>query len=234
MPARGQEAPNVQVLNGVLQLDDPALPGWITVRVKGDGPVDVTIVVIREVPGAIPRIGPGCRELTVTRTIDTATYVIRCEDAQGVIFEGSPGRDVVSMLTNLSVTALLRGGNDTFTSAAPKGVLVDGGSGNDSIRVGTGSRTGPARAVLAQLFGGEGKDRLVAGRTPARLIGGADGDVLVGGSARDICDGGSGNDRILGGRGNDTLLGGSGRDVLVGGSGLDNIVGGAGRDRVRQ
>ena len=53
---------------------------------------------------------------------------------------------------------------------------------------------------------------------------------LYGGDGRDKLYGGRGNDYLSGGAGNDTLFGDEGDDILIGGPGDDNIHGGAGDD----
>jgi Ca2+-binding RTX toxin-like protein len=62
--------------------------------------------------------------------------------------------------------------------------------------------------VSAELYGGEGHDRLQGGGGHDILIGGAGNDLLIGGDGRDLLIGGAGSDRILGNAQDDILIAG--------------------------
>jgi Ca2+-binding RTX toxin-like protein len=149
--------------------------------------------------------------------------VIECPGAPALLYFGTFKRDNVSVRSDLSLVAQLGGGADKLTSQAPTGV-VNGGRGNDTIKVGTGNRQGDPRARGAVLIGGAGRDLLVAGKGD---------DTCSGGSGGDTIRAGGGNDRLNGDGGDDRLFGGRGRDNLNGGPGTDRGDGGLGRDLVR-
>jgi len=119
-------------------------------------------------------------------------------------------------------------------------IVVDGGRGNDDIRVevdvparligGDGDDILVGSAAADHLEGGNGHDILEGGGGDDRLEGGAGDDFLDGGGGADRLFGQAGNDTLTGGDGDDTLLGGRGDDLLEGGSGNDGILGGDGRD----
>jgi Ca2+-binding RTX toxin-like protein len=111
------------------------------------------------------------------------------------------------------VSAVGRGGNDTFISTGAGGVFCDGGSGDDV------------------LIGGAGEDFCFGGTGEDALNGGGGFDDLEGGGGADTIRGGPGRDFLFGGRGADTIRGGPGRDFLFGERGDDLLVGGDGRER---
>jgi Ca2+-binding RTX toxin-like protein len=109
--------------------------------------------------------------------------------------------------------------DDTFQAAdfdfiATKGAKIYGFGGDDTIDMGTATRS-------VELFGGEGSDDLIGGSSHDRLEGGNGDDTLQGGNGNDSLHGGAGNDTLDGGNGNDTLFGGGGSDMLIGGAGND-------------
>jgi uncharacterized protein YkwD len=92
-----------------------------------------------------------------------------------------------------------------FPAAAVRAIVIDGMSGNDTIRV--------SEAIGARTY----------------LYGGYGSDSIQGGGGGDVMYGGAGNDRLYGRRGTDLLYGGSGIDTLDGGIGTDYAHGGSGR-----
>ena len=109
-------------------------------------------------------------------------------------------------------------------------VVVHAGGGNDRVRAVA------ARHASILVNGGDGDDRLEAGRSSGVLAGGPGDDLLVGGRRSNRLWGGDGDDRLTGGRGND-LLDGDGRSSLYAyaparkpGVGDDVLDGGPGRD----
>jgi len=120
------------------------------------------------------------------------------------------------------------GGNDTVflnydQHTGGAGSTIDGGAGDDSLRVAiTASQTGRNSADFS-LSGGAGNDTLIGFRGRDSLLGG-DGDDWV--------DGGAGNDRILTSAGQDSLAGGAGNDTITwsGAAGDATIDGGADAD----
>ncbi len=121
-------------------------------------------------------------------------------------------------------------GNDTIQSGAHMNTKISGGTGNDFIDL-QGYSFGATRAFRNELTGGSGDDVIVGALAGRNIIdGGADQDVLYGGNNRDTIQGGTGNDILFGDGGNDILDGGSENDQLTGGRGNDTLSGGAGRD----
>jgi uncharacterized delta-60 repeat protein len=104
------------------------------------------------------------------------------------------------------------------------GVVVNGGAGDDDVRV---DRQFTFPATLA---GGAGDDELHGGAGHDRLDGGEGSDGLVGWEGHDQLLGGPGTDNLYGVDGNDELSGGPDFDYLNGGLGADDISGGDGRD----
>src|SRR5262249_54399210 len=109
-------------------------------------------------------------------------------------------------------------------------LLVNGGA----VAVQGGTAT-VANTSLIQIFGQAGADTLslneANGPLPAANLFGGDGnDRLIGGSGNDLLFGQAGNDNLQGKGGNDSLFGGDGNDVLIGGRGDDQAFGQAGND----
>lgn len=82
------------------------------------------------------------------------------------------------------------GGDDTITIApqVTLSAVLHGGQGNDTLRAGDG------RSIL---WGGEGDDRLYGGAAVDMLFGEGGDDLLVGGHASDRLDGGEGENEII-------------------------------------
>jgi hypothetical protein len=228
--ARGQvPQPSVAVVNGVVEVT--VQPGWGSVTMSQDLQGD-PLVIIGAHPSLQVRVGPGCRLVARVPERTVVRNVIECPGASATVLIGSAERDIVRVRSNVSLTAQLGDGADSLTSQAPTG-FVNGGRGNDRIKVGTGNLQGDPRARGAVLIGGRGRDLLVGGKGHDTCSGGTGNDTIRGGRGNDLLNGDGGNDRLSGGRGRDRLRGGRGRDRLNGGPGSDSGSGGAGRDRVR-
>ncbi|QDT78225.1 Bifunctional hemolysin/adenylate cyclase precursor [Gimesia maris] len=103
-------------------------------------------------------------------------------DVQKISVVARDGNDHVHFSNNVSVPAILRGGD-----------------GHDSLIGGSGNDT---------LLGENGHDYLSGGNGDNILVGGDGNDWLRGGRGRDILIGGQGRDDIKGGSGDDILIGG--------------------------
>ncbi len=148
--------------------------------------------------------------------------------------QGGPGNDIV------------RGGTGADNLDGGEGIdQLFGDDGDDILFGGPGAVdpvSGARRLAGQRLFGGAGRDQLVAfsyttGTDPVQLagdqlFGGPGDDELLGGSYRELLVGDGGNDILRGGLANDRLLGGSGEDELSGGIGDDEIWGGADSDLI--
>jgi Ca2+-binding RTX toxin-like protein len=113
-------------------------------------------------------------------------------------------------------------------------LLVDSGLGRVTIQ---GGKPTVANTTLIQMFGLGGNDIIAVneanGALPqANLFGGDGNDRLTGGSANDQLFGQAGTDTLLGKGGADSLFGGAGNDVLTGGDGDDQVFGESGDDRM--
>lgn len=112
--------------------------------------------------------------------------------------------------------------------------LLDGGLDDDFV----GNNGGLNNSDLAQMtvIGGDGDDVLRGGNGNDRMDAGREDDSVYGVGGRDRIVGGSGNDALRGQRGSDHLFGGRGYDFLDGDmqgypDGRDVADGGANRDR---
>jgi len=214
--------------------------------------------------GATLRPGAGCVEAGTTPEATSIECVTAGADAVGILLgdgddsfdahssqrpipfaiDGGPGNDLLNGSDGIAGGA----GKDDINRAVGAGGRpgtdrIDGGDGDDQIRVGGGTNTvtGGAGADLVyanrgdQVQGEAGNDRLRGGGTSRggpgndRLVGGlrmfgeAGTDFLEANEASRVLDGGTGNDRVFGSVGVSTLIGGPGRDNLVGGRGHDTI-----------
>jgi Ca2+-binding RTX toxin-like protein len=183
-----------------------------------------------------------------------ANVIRNDRDNGGAWIDGAGGND----------TLLGGGGWDVFSFSQGPGNygrdVVDGGAGQDGIRVGThsavvvdfrdgtvsGGGTSGSGSVsfenIEHAAGGAFDDLLVANGAGITLYGGDGNDTLRGGAGDDYLasdDDGtgapqspfvSGNDRVYGGGGNDRLATAGGSDTLDGGSGSDRLEAGSGDD----
>ncbi len=122
---------------------------------------------------------------------------------------GSDAADVIVMQqagTRLSVDGLTQG----FRADRINKLVIDGGPGNDQIRLGSSVQ------IPAELKGGDGDDFITGGRAA---------DKLYGGPGNDSLDGGAGVDQLFGEAGDDMLTGLVADEYLDGGAGSDSING---------
>jgi amidase len=123
------------------------------------------------------------------------------------------------------------GGNDNLDTK----VLPEFDGNQDVVFAGDGDDLVDTTQSISggnSVFGGRGRDRLLAGKDDD-LHGGAGDDTLDASAGRggNQLDGGIGNDTLIGG-GDDQLIGGDGNDTFfVGAKGNNIITGGAGADQ---
>ena len=111
-------------------------------------------------------------------------------------------------------------GTFTFPASEIDSITINGGDGDDNIRVFN------AIVVDAVISGGAGND-IIRGGGGNDTINGDDGnDGLLGRNGNDIVIGGEGNDILLGNAGRDLLIGGDQADILFGGDASDILIGG--------
>lgn len=132
-----------------------------------------------------------------------------------------------TLLVNHGAVAIA-GGPATVTNTAK--IEVYGLSGNDIITLNEANGALPA----ANLFGGNGNDRLTGGsgndmlygqRGHDTLLGKGGADFMLGGGENDVLIGGDGDDLVFGQWGNDRLVWnhGDGTDLNEGGTGIDTV-----------
>jgi Ca2+-binding RTX toxin-like protein len=116
----------------------------------------------------------------------------------------------------------------TATTATVSDIVMDGGAGNDTLRL--DETNGPMPRI--KFLGGEGNDQLFGGSGADNLLGGPGADTLVGNGGDDNLVGDAGNDKVIGGPGNDTVSLGDGSDQFTWnpGDGNDHVDGEAGTD----
>jgi uncharacterized delta-60 repeat protein len=144
------------------------------------------------------------------------------------------GDNLVAKLNNLS---------RSYPAARVKRLFVFGNAGNDLISIGS------AGVLGADVYGGDGNDRLSGGAGNDTLEGGLGADYLRGGAGNDTADyfrridnlavspENAANDGALAERDNvrsdiETILGGHGDDRITGSGRADSIGGGDGNDRL--
>ncbi len=119
----------------------------------------------------------------------TRVYGTPLDDDITVVFNGQYAR--------LYVNGVLENSNDLLPHGEFKRVIIDGGGGNDRIRV--------VGDVPATIHGGEGDDFLYGGQNDDRIFGDTGNDVLFGRLGNDFLIGGDGDDVLNGNRGNDVI-----------------------------
>ena len=134
------------------------------------------------------------------------------------------GRTAAGAIT-LNGTVVLGG---TATTANVLDIVMDGGAGNDTLRL---DETNGAMPRI-EFHGGDGNDQLFGGSKADSLLGGPGADTLVGNGGDDNLVGDAGNDRAIGGPGNDTVNLGADSDQFTWnpGDGNDHVDGDTGTD----
>ena len=136
------------------------------------------------------------------------------------VIDGGGGND--SLAGEAGADTLRGGAGDDFIQTKADDVLVDGGSGNDHLRVDLFDTPGVVTFSLADPT----IDQVVRGTTIRSI----EKVTWFGGSDIDQVTGGALNDDIAGGLGDDVLRGGGGNDFIRGDAGVDQLFGGAGDD----
>ena len=168
------------------------------------------------------------------KTISAKADVVIQEKLGATSLNTLAGNDLVYAVVNTGLTISSDEGHDTVY-ALEGGTFIDGGAGNDSIRMDAAT----AAASHDTLVGGDGNDYILAGSQGADLYGDdlsgslAGNDTLLGGAGNDTIHGGRGYDSISGGAGEDTIRGEDGNDAIDGGEGNNVVYGGSGDDSIR-
>ena len=142
--------------------------------------------------------------VVVPPTPPTPAPVVPYTITDGVLtYNGTSGNDVVTLGKSAAGTLVLTiNGVPYPITTTITGVAINGGAGNDLIKV--------SNAITI----------------PATLTGGAGNDTLRGGGGNDVLLGGDGDDALIGRDGQDFLLGGTGRDLLIGNTAADILLSG--------
>lgn len=144
-------------------------------------------------------------------------YQVNLDGADLLSVVGSDRADSISVAAARGrVSVHIAGRSYTFDSTAVNGLLIQGGDGNDKIRIGSG-------LAAATVDGGAGNDTLYGGTGNDQLYGDEGDDRLYGGGGNDTLDGGSGLNRLSGDDGDDVLLAyNASADQIQGGKGADS------------
>ncbi len=119
----------------------------------------------------------------------------------------------------------------SFARAEITTISVDGGNGDDVVRIDEGNGVF-TDTIATTISGGNGDDNLVGGAGAVTLRGGNGKDILAGGPGAEMLVGGNGTDSIDGNGGSDVALMGNGNDTFVWdpGEGSDIVEGQNGAD----
>jgi len=193
---------------------------------------------------------------TVARTL-TTKVVTSIFDQLSVTVNGVTTYPVLAAGQALQVNSLA--GNDRVTVTGSRGVIINGGAGDDTITGGGGNDTINGEAGNDTIDGGLGNDTVSGGMNVDTIDyswRSAGVTVKIDGYANDgqsgeadniltdveIVKGGWGNDNLWGNSadtvfrtffghwGNDTIVGGGGNDTIRGGAGDDMSIGNGGND----
>lgn len=165
-------------------------------------------------------------------------------DFRGVLstveVRGGAGNDTIYLGDGPNSKAWGDDGNDAIyasTNGGVTGVVLYGGSGNDTLTAGASALRiygGPGHDTIFgspeadELYGDDGSGNAADGNDT--IYGRAGDDLIRAGAGNDIVYGEEGHDWIRGDGGNDVLYGGPGDDVLAGDAGDDKLYGSAGND----
>ncbi|HEY1380848.1 MAG TPA: hypothetical protein VGF55_28865, partial [Gemmataceae bacterium] len=169
---------------------------------------------------------PLLLELLEDRSVPSATASF----AAGTLsVTGSAGNDTI-VVRRVNDVISVDGTAVKVAAGLLRQIVVDGGAGDDLIRLDSEALGGQPLGVPVVALGGTGNDTIVGTPGPDRLFGQVGNDTIRGGAGDDFLSGGDGSDWLEGGVGNDTVSGDLGNDILYGGTGNDTLQGAAGDD----
>lgn len=172
--------------------------------------------------------GTGADNVTVQPSSDAGAHDIRTgkgdDSVSLLVASGSSGQRTFSIATG-------QGDDHISIVVGPSGqgarIFIEAGAGDDSIDIDAAPSVTDLRIVI---HGGDGNDevraiRYLSGkvRSKIKLFGGPGRDRLIAGEGDDLLMGGRGRDAIDGGAGDDFMRGGLGRDTCGGGPGADDV-----------
>jgi Ca2+-binding RTX toxin-like protein len=142
---------------------------------------------------------------------------------------GTPGDDQIIVRQVLG-SIVVDGAKAKFPAAAVNRIVIDAGSGNDTVRLDSQNLSGQPLTAPAVVYGGDGNDAVTGTNRGDQVFGQNGNDTISGGGGRNYLSGGAGDDQVLAGAAGDLIAGGGGFDSLTGGAGNDTISGDAGDD----
>ena len=178
-------------------------------------------------------------ELAAMKNDMAESLGINTEDI--IVFQGTDSADDITVVPRADGSLYVCMGDkiEHYSAEEAKRLLIDGGKGNDNIKVSSQYYCKDAMPIVPEMKRddrGTYFDTTAAeNMTGLHIYGGEGSDDIEGGSGSDIIYGGSGGDRIYGGKG--------GLDYVVGGEGSDDVdcrdsegcvvFGGDGQDLIR-
>jgi Ca2+-binding RTX toxin-like protein len=172
----------------------------------------------------------GSDTISVTTGADSAGRPQIVANVNGTQIKTNPFR-------TSRITILGFAGDDAITvdGLITRPVMVDGGTGNDTIVGGSGADTLKGGSGADRIRGGAGSDRINGNGGNDKLYGESGKDRIYGNGGADVLDGGASNDRLDGGAGRDAFFGQGGDDTIFArdGVGGELVSGGSGDDRAQ-
>jgi pimeloyl-ACP methyl ester carboxylesterase len=133
-------------------------------------------------------IGVETVDTYVRVTVNGEKSLFPAGDVQQINIDGYDGNDIIAIIDDIVIPA-----------------MINGGQGNDRIFAGGGNDV---------IDGGDGDDKITGAGGNDSLSGGAGSDVIYGGAGRDVIRGNAGDDVLVGGGGRDRINGGKGTDEI--------------------
>lgn len=160
-----------------------------------------TYTVTFAVKDAAGATATGTTTVTVVTPPPPAPYTL----VNGQLaYTGTNAADTVALTKNSAGQAVLTINGTPYTiSGTVSSVVLNGGAGNDLIKVST------AFTIPTTLIGGDGNDTLRGGSGSDVLLGDAGNDTLIGRNGRDLEVGGVGADLLIGNEQDDILISGT-------------------------
>ncbi|GGN26225.1 Ca2+-binding RTX toxin-like protein [Actinoplanes campanulatus] len=160
-------------------------------------------------------------KLTISGRTVTITDKVAIKAGKGCKSVNSKKVRCTTKVKTAKLNVALGDKNDYVRNYTNVYMLVDAGTGNDTVIGGNASE---------ELQGDYGNDKLYGNGGNDKLFGESGNDYIVGGAGNDRAEGWTGADKIYGNAGLDNLHGGSGNDLLNGGTEVDVLSGADGND----
>lgn len=166
--------------------------------------------------------------------LSNANALVQAYQNQLVIDLGNTNNVLQIFGTGGNLLVRENGSDTTYDAELFTGIVVNGGTANDYIRV-------KNTTLPVSVYGNAGNDTIITAEGNDYVEGGLGNDAINLGDGNDYAIGNDETDTLYGGNGNDTLTGGPGRnlmygeagdDLLGGGNRPDTLYGGPGNDRM--